>query len=139
MREIEFRGQHIATGEWKYGYYFVVETTDYQDEKGNIQNKLHYIYCNNKQHRVRPETIGQFVGLEDKNGKKIFEGDIVWHIDQKYGEMTYKVFFRNGIFCLRGLSGYDKGDVFSIEFLLENNVVIGNIHNNPELIKAGEK
>lgn len=121
MREILFRGKDIA-GNWHYGVPLVF-TEDYVCITApHTYNKA-----------VIPETVGQYTGLTDKNGRKIFEGDIV-----KYGDTVHKVVFeqRNGTayfgLVYSGLETLPFGnyqDLRQIE-------VIGNIHDNPELLKG---
>ena len=78
---------------------------------------------------VIPETIGQYTGLTDKNGKKIFEGDIV-----AFGEYRYTVEWKQD----RIGYGYTETADRMLECDGEHCEVIGNIHDNPELLKEGE-
>ena len=126
MREIKFRGK-TTTGKWVYGYYFY-GYADYsyretKDKKhwieGYDENNNYYIY------EVIPETVGQFTGLHDKNGKEIFEGDIV-NITSGIGNFINKkgaVIFTEGAFHIEG-QGFTLS--FASQYSLE---VIGNIHD----------
>lgn len=147
MREILFRGKDIA-GNWHYGVPLVF-TEDY------VCITAPHTY--NK--KVEANTTGQYTGLTDKNGKKIFEGDIVkamYHIKENKDYVLGTVVFENGTFKLSVFGSVKKGDFSFIystfdtdkkssKYAIENNFifrdyyleVIGNIHDNPELLKGG--
>ena len=132
MREILFRGR----GDTKYNdgvWYYGVPIRDFE---GDWQ-----ICTNNSKRVVIPETIGQYTGLIDKNGKKIFEGDIV-HIlgnqdvsDLKSVNYNALIAFLDGGFC--AIDGTIEEHAIRryaparMGFDLE---IIGNIYDNPELI-----
>ena len=81
---------------------------------------------------VLPETVGQYTGLTDKNGKKIFEGDIVKHRSYYSDNIVISVVtYTDGQFL--AMVGENSG--FNLSDKLE---IIGNIHDNPELLKGGE-
>lgn len=124
MREIVFRGKRTDNGEWVYGdlthsVYKIGDTCvgKYGSEIG--------------MHQVDPATVGQYTGLTDKNGILIFEGDVVAYRD--YGNLA--VAWDDGAFQLmREDTFYDMLDHYTIGVA----VVVGNIHDNPELMEEKE-
>lgn len=121
MREILFRGRDIA-GNWHYGVPLVF-TEDYVCMTApHTYNKA-----------VIPETVGQYTGLTDKNGKRIFEGDIVTGLFLFGLSVNAVVTFQDGAFGLEWYRGNIKTfDAFTSICNVEYQV-IGNIHDNPEL------
>ncbi len=118
MREILFRGKTTDRGEWVQGCY--TETLRY--------NNLHWIWNGKNHFTVNPETVGQYTGLTDKNGTKIFEGDI---IETKNG--VYACFWDS---CNFEFGVDNKKESFGIAYVpIKGLKVIGNIHDNPELLK----
>lgn len=136
-REIKFRGKDALTGKWVFG--------DLAHNKkvtgdGRLEGRTMV-----GGYEVDPDTVGQFTGLCDKNGIEIYESDIV-------KTKEYGIDIANGVYC-SNVVGYDT---FIITwnnggFILENNKrcfrlckdshleVIGNIYDNPELLKGGRK
>lgn len=155
MREILFRGQRADNGEWDYGYYFF-------QRESTTDKKTHFIVRNTgfgfAWRKVDFETVGQFTGLTDKNGKKIFEGDIVKYSDEEgyypeeYTEFIGEIVFEKGAFgigCREDLpielDYWCANDNFvslweiywnlnCCEYELPMLEIIGNIHDNPELL-----
>lgn len=147
MREILFRGKRKDNGEWVEGY-FVNCFDEFYRENGPfpeiIMTDAERIcageYTYDKAVEVIPETVGQWSGLLDKNGKKIFEGDVV---KTKYGRLCTVIWFSSPlencwdleiVNTVENLSTMcpDAGDLFE----QRNLEVIGNIHDNPELLKS---
>ena len=126
MRTIKFRGKSLHTGEWHYG-----DSVRPNDNTVFIQERGTAGFLSD------PETVGQFTGLLDKNGKEIYEGDIVLsklRRARKYDEML--------VICFDDFEWQGKnanGATTSLSLLLEYHTieVIGNIHDNPELLKGG--
>lgn len=118
MRAIKFRGKRMNDNEWVYGYL----GKDYS-ERCIISN---YLNAPNEAWEVISETIGQFTGLLDKNGKEIYEGDIIEWMDSDFEIRRDIVKWMNGGLCACN-SQYTIGSYSQIE-------MIGNIHDNPELI-----
>lgn len=131
MREILYRGKRIDNGEWVYGIPVPITINCYDkgveiiEEDGIEYDELDYFHPLFSSERVIPKSVSQFTGLIDKNGKKIFEGDIVKGIF--YGFPLPIENFVLTIGWQEDVAGY-KANYF------EDVEVIGNIHDNPELI-----
>lgn len=170
MREILFRGftpdengrETITVngkqikGEWVQGSYLELRETTYcfqSDYDRHPDNTKHYIVFDRMtdwglpnrhlQADVIPETVGQFTGLTDKNGKMIFEGDILdyW---SSYNESlceSYEVvvFGVDNCSCCHAVYGWSTKNKYGYGRYIdtpENCVVVGNIHDTPELLKG---
>ena len=117
MREIVFRGKR-RDGVWVEGYYFAKPILE-----------KHFIELGEEQWMVDPSTVGQYTGLTDKNGKRIFEGDIV---------RIYKTLFVTEWRGAEFVFGHINGQPWSYPYFAshaESCEVIGTIHDNPELLK----
>lgn len=92
MRTIKFRGYNKKNGKWLYGYYLRNRGVDFvcPDEFATPEKDW-------TDYEVDPATVGQFTGLHDKNGKEIYEGDIVQWGDSEH-KIKQVVEFRNGAF-----------------------------------------
>lgn len=122
MRQIKFRAQEIASNKWLYG--------DLRHHKDDV---CIFEQGGMKGEQVKRDTVGQFTGLRDINGKDIYEGDI---LDVNYAdEDSYlEVRFVRGVFAF--LWNGDLDDEFPCNAPThEWAKVIGNIHDNPKLIK----
>ena len=129
MRTIKFRGKTHGNGKWYYGslvYSNEINAAIYFQIGRGMIKRMDWVY-------VIPETIGQFTGLYDCNGNKIYEGDIL-----DFNGLKIEVRFVRGVFALlcngdldNELCGDCRTDMFA--------KVIGNIHDNPELLKGGEE
>lgn len=126
MREILFRGKF--GNEWKYGYLTI--------EPRGLAIKEPYVNAASNIWHIDTKTVGQYTGLNDKNGNKIFEGDIVDFSDRsdgdgygvvRYDENETEFEFESDNIC-RSLGSYYP----------KNIEVIGNIYDNPELLKAAK-
>lgn len=131
MRDIEFRGKHTDSGLWVYGY--VAEISTYGVAGHRIVVGIYEKPKPKKEFvgnwwEVDPETVGQYTGLADKNGTKIFEGDIVTMPSYGGGRCKSVVYFKSGKFAVDG-SNYGFKDIRP-----QNMLVIGNIYDNPELL-----
>lgn len=140
-REIKFRAKRVDLNYWIHGYLrevfgetkrtFVIAPANKFESDG---------YTDMEEDYVQPDTIGQFTGLHDKNGREIYEGDILMCIgkreDNKAHKYYRKVLFKNGAFgmtvseykCINPLCNH----IVNCELYWE---VVGNIYDNPELLE----
>ena len=148
-REILFRGKRVDNDEWVYGkglqqckdelgneivaiFEDIVKPEKYIKKEGRYT--LYYV-------PVKAETLGQYTGLKDKAGKKIFEGDILDYIGKRKDNMNKvyrrKVVFHEGMFALlsKELQAYSALNYHGMKDGRSAWRVIGNIHDNPELLK----
>lgn len=130
MREIKFRGLRKDGKGWVYGD--LVRTTRVSD---GIRSEHSLIGVDMDFHEVIPETVGQYTGLKDKNGKEIYEGDIIgeW-VDTDEGVIQSKqqVFWKNGGWRIDASSKQDRSFFYDLHLELEDYEceVIGNIYEN---------
>ena len=166
MREILFRGKRVDNGEWVEGYYVCTNTYIGSSKLGTVHiittgkqtiSGAYGEHISEEIYTVIPETVGQYTGLADKNGKKIFEGDIIRYVDNldrelyeeslerpedyegcyldnlwNVSEVVYNIEFSYPAFDLQK-HDFDSN---ALSELCESGFyyyeVIGNIHDNPE-------
>lgn len=126
MRDIIFRGKRLDNEAWVYGdlienqgRYFIYHAMSETSIEDNDDGRIVVAAV-----EVDPDTVGQYTGLQDKNGKKIFEGDIL-----SDGAFTYEVRYKG-----TGFVTILDGHVYTMD-TRPTKIVIGNIHDNPELLK----
>ena len=133
MRVILFRGKTID-GDWTYGYYVFTpkRTGAFGQTISSVDFDRHYILTMkfNIVKEVIPETVGQYTGLEDSNGKKIFEGDIV---KEGCNGLIGVVVWCNSLGTYR-LANF--GEDYAIKEAPFEWEIISNIHDNPELLET---
>ncbi len=141
MRKILFRAKRIDNGEWIYGYLVKLGRERLLDpERYGICNKAITIdgigVCYNlKTYEIIPETVGQYTGLLDKDGKKIFEGDIIRVDDTENAVVEYD---ETSAFYM-AVFDRAESDFGSLIEQYPNVEIIGNIHDNPELSKGSDR
>lgn len=131
MREIKFRGKRLdnntQTGPadgWVTGFYY----------QGLCEGEVrHFIASYPCVWEVDPAAVGQYTGMKDKNTRKVYEGDVLTDKFESVGVVEWQ----NGCFVVN----FGDVDVFQISDCFDDSYqmwVIGNIHDNPEMLKGGE-
>lgn len=127
-REIKFRGKRADNGEWVYGFYMAIAGTS-KILSANPDSSSGATY-----YEVIPSTVGQYTGLKDKSGKEIYEDDIVRYYDDiedclETGSVSY-----HDDWCSFNIDTHAFGDPMTLAKYWSCEV-IGNIHDNLELMK----
>ncbi|MCM1115693.1 MAG: YopX family protein [Clostridium sp.] len=133
MREILFRGKHVSSGKW------IISPSIRQEADGSV-----YLLVKRTWYCVDPKTVGQYTGLTDRMGTKIFEGDILEFsedYDDKFGYPATSygkciVIYDESLLAwrIRGLDYEGSDDLCQYA----DSEIIGNIHDNPELLEVTE-
>ena len=138
MREILFRGKRLHDNKWIYGNFI----SDYEGNPHIIEPRF---FCEDGHHLqyedntdtpvfIIPETVGQYTGLTDKNGVRIFEGDIIQSLESSVTGLV-QWFPEHSAFMVWCKSANEVGFLYECADIIK---VIGNIHDNPELLKGGD-
>lgn len=139
MREILFRGKRKDNGEWVYGYLAAYDLIcpGYPNDASNALGEYYGDTPYTGFVEVDEETVGQFTGLLDKNGRRVFEGDILSQTDVHNNHYVRVVKYEMSCgSCCTQVIGFGASGELSLDFIQLNEPfeVIGNIHDNPELL-----
>ena len=148
MRDYLFRGKQKDNGKWVY-WNIYGEICTSKGRRTRLTRKTPYgekyfYHIYEIKQLIDPETVGQYTGLTDKNGKKVFEGDVIqnklFRFVIKYGAYIpsaycKEIFKRETI----GFYAFDGEREYQLGNYTKTLEVIGNIHDNPELMKGGEE
>ncbi|EAE9158997.1 hypothetical protein CW890_02590 [Listeria monocytogenes] len=133
MRGIEFRGKIVGAEGFVYGKLLAPLASGNAYIAYDVNEVGSFVYISRSE-KVDPETVGQYTGLKDKNGNKIFEGDIVncKFFDRMVGDIAGVI---NFIDCVWAVSDFKNKRLYQL-IDVDNIEIIGNIHENPDLLEA---
>ena len=142
LRIIKFRGKRIDTGEWVYGSLikfdigYVITISEMTESDDSLDENNSIVFSANEIAGVNPNSVGQFTGLLDRNGKEIYEGDIVQldyitTIGKHRIGLSFEVKWCTQEGCWVGWDGFVERALQQTRKMF---VVKGNIYDNPELI-----
>ena len=144
MREILFRGKRIDNGEWVDGDLIASRyISPYQNGElyinGTCVNEKSVdgiVWCQGSLYRISPSTVGQYTGLKDKNGKMIWEGDVIkWDYTCNEGK-SHQVRYDVGSACFVASREHNSNIIDTVFYNDGQHAeVIGNIHDNPDLLE----
>lgn len=138
MREILFRGKRAVNEKWVYGS-LLIQTGERINKDELTPDEYRILGCRGENYLVNPKTVGQYTGLRDKNGTRIFEGDVIrieFQQDFYIGKICWADDFLGWV--VKFLDGTTPETMELINFYNTKYVeVIGNIHDNPELLEGG--
>ena len=139
MRERISRGKRIDNGEWVEGFYVNVP----EHYKPEMSGKSYIVSINNGLFmEVVPETVGDYTGLADNNGKRIFEGDIVKTCKNNIGKIEFGQYWDEETevdfygYAWIGKDEYGESITLSLNKCWNGHEVIGTIYDNPELLEV---
>lgn len=133
IRKIIFRGKRLDNGEWVYGELCTPRLFD--NKRGYFGEDVPCFFCDEGNVPINPESVGQFTGLLDKNGKEIYEGDIV---NVRQGERNFDIVVKWSNEAMAFMAYYADGNQSPLSWFSDLRMyqlrVIGSIHDNPELL-----